>query len=258
MNFGYQNYTAYSLFNFIPRSPAYEIFTNNEKDPNILQIVYNGEDYKTIGSLIEFGSLIDGEPPSKKNTLMRRYLDFFDVAEAGPKALFHCSRNSVCRWHTVDFTDDSYDNIISWQWEFPGGTPSSSTERNPSVYYIDAGNYDVKLTVSDGTKTRSILKKEFITVNVCAGSPDLHSRQGLTVYPNPSNSMIRIKFSGTILPKAQLFIYDLMGRKVLERQVNNGIRLEDIQVDVSSLPKGLYLIKIISGSVNEAAKLIIE
>ena len=77
MDFGYQNFTAYALFNFIPQPPAFEIFTNNEIDPNILQIAYNGNDYKTIGSIFEFGSLIDGGPPSMKNTLMRRYLDFF-------------------------------------------------------------------------------------------------------------------------------------------------------------------------------------
>ena len=162
MDFSYQNFTAYSLYNFIPQPPAFEIFTNTGIDPKILQIAYNGDDYKTIGSIFEFGSLIDSTPPSEKSTLMRRYLDFFDVAPAGPKALFHSSKNSVCRWHPIDFTDDSFDNVISWQWEFTGGTPAVSADRNPSVYYIDAGNYDVKLTVSDGILSRSILKKDFI------------------------------------------------------------------------------------------------
>jgi PKD repeat protein len=258
MYFNYVNTTNSALFTFIPQSPAFEIFTNTESIINSLQIAYDGDDYKTIGSIFEFGSLVDGETPSKKITLMRRYLDFFDVAISGPKALFHCSKNSVCCWQTVDFTDDSFDNVVSWQWEFPGGTPSLSTAQNPTIQYIDADNYDVKLTVSDGIHTRSITKKNFIYVNVCAGDPELINRSEMSVYPNPANSIIRIKFSGTLPPGSKLYIFDLMGRKVMERRFKKENIEGGISVDVSSLQKGLYIIKLISGTFNESAKVVIE
>lgn len=48
---------------------------------------------------------------------------------------------------------------VSWSWSFPGGTPSSSTERDPKVSYAASGNYDVTLTVTDangGTGTESL------------------------------------------------------------------------------------------------------
>jgi PKD repeat protein len=258
MDFGYQSPTYYALFSFVPVPPAFGIFTNSDTSGKYLQIAYGGDDYKTIGSLIEFGSLMDDDPPSEKITLMRRYLDFFDVAAPGPRPLFHCSSNSVCRWDSVGFTDDSFDNVVTWQWEFPGGSPSVSSAPAPSVYYVDAGSYDVKLTVSDGVHSRSITKEDFIKVQVCAGSKELSNNLRLNVYPNPATSLIRIKVPGPVQKGSKLCIFDLMGRKVLERSLNSGIMEMEILLDVTSLHKGLYIIRQIPGFINQSAKMIIE
>ncbi len=56
----------------------------------------------------------------------------------------------------VQFTDTTLDGQSSFEearkedtifWEFEGGTPATSTERNPIVKYATAGKYAVKLTV---------------------------------------------------------------------------------------------------------------
>ncbi len=51
--------------------------------------------------------------------------------------------------HTVDFTDKSVsDNpIVTWAWDFGDG--ETSTETNPSHTYMQAGTFDVSLTVTD-------------------------------------------------------------------------------------------------------------
>ena len=65
-----------------------------------------------------------------------------------------------CNRDTVYFVDHSVvsDQNVSWQWSFPGGNPSTSSERNPKVVYNQSGSYDVSLTVSDvfGTSTKVI------------------------------------------------------------------------------------------------------
>ncbi len=38
---------------------------------------------------------------------------------------------------------------VTWSWSFPGGTPSTSTLRNPKVVYENPGVYDVTLVVHD-------------------------------------------------------------------------------------------------------------
>lgn len=85
-----------------------------------------------------------------------------------PNVDFERSSISGCEGFTVDFTDESWgadeDPSWTWSWSFPGGTPSSSSERNPSVTYNDAGVYNVSLTISGnaGSDTRSI--QQAITV----------------------------------------------------------------------------------------------
>jgi PKD repeat protein len=51
---------------------------------------------------------------------------------------------SGCTPLTVQFTDQST-GATSWSWNFPGGTPSTSTLQNPVVVYNTAGNFDVTL-----------------------------------------------------------------------------------------------------------------
>ena len=51
---------------------------------------------------------------------------------------------------TVHFTDNSWGaQLVSWEWEFEGGTPATSTQLNPTVTYNTAGTYNVRLTVTN-------------------------------------------------------------------------------------------------------------
>lgn len=50
----------------------------------------------------------------------------------------------------------------SFMWNFPGGTPASSTEENPLVYYENPGTYDVTITVTDVNGTDSQTLSNFI------------------------------------------------------------------------------------------------
>ena len=58
-------------------------------------------------------------------------------------------RDIVCGGDDVQFFDESYNNIVSWDWSFPNGTPSSSTNQNPMVSYSGSGDFDITLEVTD-------------------------------------------------------------------------------------------------------------
>ena len=82
-----------------------------------------------------------------------------------PVADFTANETVVPYGCPVDFTDLSYGNPHQWLWEFEGGTPATSTDRNPSgVIYEQEGTYKVSLTVTNpaGTDTKTI--ESFITV----------------------------------------------------------------------------------------------
>ncbi|MDQ3048898.1 MAG: M43 family zinc metalloprotease [Bacteroidota bacterium] len=74
--------------------------------------------------------------------------------------------NTVCEGGSLTFTDIAYNgDPVSWNWTFPGGTPSSSTDSVPVIMYNTAGVYDVTLSVTNGSGTVAATKTSYVTVN---------------------------------------------------------------------------------------------
>ncbi|MED5451673.1 MAG: PKD domain-containing protein [Candidatus Neomarinimicrobiota bacterium] len=61
---------------------------------------------------------------------------------------------------TVQFNDRSTGNPTSWDWDFGDGT--TSTDQSPSHTYTASGQYNVSLTVSDGTNSTNTTKNNLI------------------------------------------------------------------------------------------------
>ncbi len=81
-------------------------------------------------------------------------------------------RDIVCGGDDVQFFDESYNNITSWNWTFPNGTPSSSSVQNPMVSYSGSGSFDVTLEVTDALgNTMSQTFPNFISVIGNPGYP---------------------------------------------------------------------------------------
>ncbi|RJE72555.1 PKD domain-containing protein [Reichenbachiella sp. MSK19-1] len=79
---------------------------------------------------------------------------------------FVANATSVPYGGEITFTEESSDNAQEWFWEFEGGTPSTSTERNPTVTYSTVGVYDVKLTVARSEPSREtvVMKSDHVTI----------------------------------------------------------------------------------------------
>lgn len=69
-----------------------------------------------------------------------------------------------CPGETVNFVDHSVvGDSAQYLWSFPGGTPSSSTEKYPSIVYNGIGIYDVSLIVIENGISDTIVKNAFIS-----------------------------------------------------------------------------------------------
>ncbi|MCB0706924.1 MAG: PKD domain-containing protein [Saprospiraceae bacterium] len=82
-----------------------------------------------------------------------------------PEADFTAEPTDGCTPLTVQFTDESSETVVAWQWAFPGGTPSSSSEPNPEVTYNDPGTYDVTLIVFNPIGSDTLSMPNFLTVD---------------------------------------------------------------------------------------------
>lgn len=81
------------------------------------------------------------------------------VIAAAPIANFSSNTTSVCAGKSVSFKDTSLGLPTNRTWTFEGGTPATSTEKNPTVVYSTPGKYKVKLEVSNsvGNDSKEIL-----------------------------------------------------------------------------------------------------
>jgi len=71
-----------------------------------------------------------------------------------------------CSSQTITFTGPS-NQVTSWSWTFPGGTPATSTLQNPVVTYNVAGSYDVSLHTVNGCGFKDTTMTSYVTL--CAG-----------------------------------------------------------------------------------------
>jgi len=79
---------------------------------------------------------------------------------------FACNSPIICEKFCVNFLDSTNNNATGWQWSFPGGNPSSSTEQNPTnICYDSPGMYDVNLITTSANGVDTFVKPNYITVN---------------------------------------------------------------------------------------------
>ncbi len=150
--------------------------------------IYAGSDagvYYKDKSLTDWVPFLNGLPAAAKITELEIYYDpaspAGDKIKAGtygrglwksdmyvvaPTADFSVDQPVIPSGCKVSFTDLSLGTPFQWVWAFPGGTPSTSTVKNPSEINYDApGSYEVQLTVTNSVGANTITKTGFVVVS---------------------------------------------------------------------------------------------
>ncbi len=169
-------------------------------------VVYNTAGVYDVVLTVSDGTDIDTETKTGFITVKEVIADF----SATPV--------NVIVGNNVTFTDNSSCNPTSWQWSFPGGSPSSySGQTPPAINYPTIGTYNVSLTVTNAsgsdTKTRTnyisvappVFNMTNGTITTCTG--DFYDSGGssanyadnevyvMTFYPSTPGATLRFNFS---------------------------------------------------------------
>ncbi len=99
------------------------------------------------------------------DTLLRE--DYIQVLfiDNTPHADFTVSDTMIYVGTAIDFTDLSANAPTSWQWQFPGGTPSSSNVQHPQdILYSAPGLYNVQLHVTNEYGEDMLTRNDYIAV----------------------------------------------------------------------------------------------
>lgn len=126
----------------------------------------------------------------------------------------------------------------SYHWDFGDGT--TSTQKNPWHKYADNGPYTITLTVMNYCDTVTLSKD----VQFSVGLNEITFGSQVNIYPNPASNIINLAFGDDIEEQmVQVELLDMKGQQVsnqLVKVVKNSVE----SMDVSSLTKGVYLIKL--------------
>src|SRR5213075_2620540 len=101
---------------------------------------------------------------------------------------FSAANSTLCEKFCTNFTDQSFNNPTAWQWEFPGGDPSSSTDQNPTnVCYNVPGVYDVTLITTNANGSDTLTLHNYITGYPTPPIPTI-TQVGYTLTSSPASS----------------------------------------------------------------------
>jgi PKD repeat protein len=127
--------------------------------------------------------------------------------DANACASLYTSDTTVCEKFCISFFDQSVNNPISWLWLFPGGSPSSSTDQNPSgICYNDPGTFDVTLITTSASGNDTLLLQDYITVYPTPPIPVI-SQNGYTLTSSPATAY-QWQFNNSDIPGATNQSYD--------------------------------------------------
>jgi len=114
------------------------------------------------------------------------------------------------------------------------------------------GTANITLTLTDNGIPAGVTTEEFsITVKNISGIESLE--EGITIYPNPTSSLLNIKFekcSGNTI-----IVTDETGRRIFTEDVSKST---EYQLDVSKYNKGIYLLTLSSDSGKRFAKFVVK
>lgn len=83
-----------------------------------------------------------------------------------PIAEFHASDLMICEGEEISFVDNSWNGTPeTYSWSFEGGTPSTSISSDPNVRFLNAGVYDVSLSVSNVTGNNTSTREDLVFVS---------------------------------------------------------------------------------------------
>ncbi len=110
------------------------------------------------------------------------------VTTSNNPSQFSSSDTTICQKFCTDFFDQSTNNPTSWQWNFPGGVPSSSTDQNPTnICYNNPGTYDVTLITTNLNGSDTLTLSNYITVYSTPAFPTI-TQNGYTLTSSPAAS----------------------------------------------------------------------
>lgn len=154
------------------------------------------------------------------------------------------------QWHAIDSVPSSSTSAVDPNaMSFPNGLWRLVTKWNITC------NTTSRNDGSDGTQATIVKSKSNITNNKVAGI-NAAKAVGLRLYPNPAAGNVTLRLNFPLAYGSTLKIYNTLGSEVMQLVVPAG--KDEVQFDVSVLPKGLYIAELSNAMVKTTTRLAVD
>jgi hypothetical protein len=166
-----------------------------------------------------------------------------------PPVLKISKNDTICRGDSVKLTiSASGSSPFNFTWNTGGTNDTIFPKPDSTTTYL------VKVKDRNGCVTTDSVK---VVIDCYLAVENIADNSGITVYPNPASQTLFIKFVNIEEGVASINISDIAGRKIT--QVNESVYANKlVPFDISTLPDGMYFVRISSNAVDKVFKFIKE
>ena len=155
----------------------------------------------------------------------------FDPNNMATTVFFSSNIQTVPINGKIQFINLSTGPITSYHWEFEGGTPSISDQKDPPlIQYTTTGNYSVTLTVNSTNGEDSFTRRTYISVKP-------------TLYPNPvKDGTIHILLGTYNENDITIEVYNMLGQKL--RTFAPSFTRDGVTIRLPDNQNGMYVVRL--------------
>ena len=149
----------------------------------------------------------------------------------------------------VSFNNHSQ-NATSYEWNFGDGIFSSEFE--PSHTFTVGGTSPMWLVAfNDCGSDTAFLNLESVGISEMSGLSDLRT------FPNPTIGRLNLSFNSLVESHLRLELVDLVGRVLLQARTIMQVGPNNIDLDVTSAPQGMYQLRILSSNFQKVVPVMV-
>ncbi|MBD0823343.1 T9SS type A sorting domain-containing protein [Aestuariibaculum marinum] len=154
---------------------------------------------------------------------------------------FEIAFDNETEWTRYDFHEDIFKTALSGRFNSNGW--------KHLMYNVPSGHQYVRMRLVIYQNGNAYLGFDDFELTMKTLSPDNLSMEGFSFGPNPTKDYLKIK-AHVVLDEVS--IYNVLGKEVLSKS----IKRNEVNLDLSNLPNGIYIAKVTSGHTSKSIKVI--
>ena len=153
---------------------------------------------------------------------------------------------------SIEFTVTNYDEYYDYYLDFGAGFPITMENGSLSVSFNFPGSHTITISYTDGEcggEAETVITIDSLFSSVGITENALHTA---SIYPNPAHNTLTVESASAI---RGITVYDQTGRTVSATQANS-YSPQQQSLNITSLPSGIYIMKVVTENGTETAKFI--